>query len=180
MKEERLRIAVQKSGRLSEKSIELLKKCGITFDLRKDQLLNSSQDFPIDLMLVRDDDIPTYTKDGVCDLGVVGENVLRETELSSQSDGPRILSLTALSFGFCRLSLAVPETFAFESPDSLAGLVIATSYPACLKDFLTQRGIKAKIVELKGSVEIAPALGIADAICDLISSGATLRSNGLK
>ena len=180
MKEERLRIAVQKSGRLSEKSIELLKKCGITFDLRKDQLLNSSQDFPIDLMLVRDDDIPTYTKDGVCDLGVVGENVLRETELSSQSDGPRILSLTALSFGFCRLSLAVPETFAFESPDSLAGLVIATSYPACLKDFLTQRGIKAKIVELKGSVEIAPALGIADAICDLISSGATLRSNGMK
>lgn len=181
MTEDRLRIAVQKSGRLSEKSIDLFRKCGITFDLRRDRLLNVSEDFPVDLMLVRDDDIPTYTVDGVCDLGIVGENVLREKfQGLSTTDRTGIETLMPLAFGACRLSLAVPESFSYLSPDSLDGLVIATSYPACLREFLARKGVSATIIELNGSVEIAPALKIADAICDLVSSGSTLRSNGLK
>lgn len=177
----RLRIAIQKSGRLAEKSISLFTKCGLDFDLRKDRLLHVSPDFPIDLMLVRDDDIPEYVTDGVCDLGIVGENVIQEKFLSQPgADAQRIQTLINLGFGTCRLSIAVPDGFEYESPRSLEGLKIATSYPTCLQKFLLNEGVKAQILELSGSVEIAPSLKIADAICDLVSTGATLQSNGLR
>ncbi len=182
MKDEgRLRIAIQKSGRLAEKSIALFTKCGLDFDLRKDRLLQSSTDFPVDLMLVRDDDIPEYVADGVCDLGIVGENVIREKYFSQPgADRSRLEVTLKLGFGSCRLSLAVPAGFAYTSPRNLNGLKIATSYPSCLREFLASQGVEAQILELSGSVEIAPALQIADAICDLVSTGATLQSNGLR
>lgn len=177
----RLRIAIQKSGRLSEKSISLFAKCGLDFDLRKDRLFLSSTDFPVDLMLVRDDDIPEYVADGVCDLGIVGENVIQEKFLCQPGADPNgVETLINLGFGGCRLSIAVPDGFPYETPRDLEGLKIATSYPACLSKFLRDEGVKAQILELSGSVEIAPALKIADAICDLVSSGATLQSNGLR
>ncbi len=171
----RLRIAVQKSGRLADKSLALFTKCGLDFDLRKDRLLYECNDFPVDLMLVRDDDIPEYVADGVCDLGVVGKNVLLEKEVAVET-------VTRLGFGGCRLSIAVPEGEAagYVGPASLAGKRIATSYPACLRRFLDELGIDATIVLLSGSVEIAPRLGIADAVCDLVSTGSTLRGNGLR
>ncbi len=172
---ERLRIAIQKSGRLSERSLSLFKKCGLDFDLEsgKDRLFHQCLDFPIDLMLVRDDDIPKYVADGICDLGVVGENVLAEGPSEFQV-------LHRLGFGQCRLSLAVPEGREFKGVRDLAGKRIATSYPSCLKKYLTRHEMDAHIVILSGSVEIAPKLGIADAVCDLVSTGGTLKSNGLK
>jgi ATP phosphoribosyltransferase len=169
----RLRIAIQKSGRLAEKSVALFMKCGLDFDLRKDRLLYQCEDFPIDLMLVRDDDIPEYVADGVCDLGVVGENVLLEK-------GSKVEVITRLGFGGCKLALAVPEGEVYEGPRSLDGKRIATTYPNCLQRFLAEHGVSAKIVELSGSVEIAPGLKIADLVCDLVSTGGTLRANGLK
>ena len=180
----RLRIAVQKSGRLSEKSLALLEKCGIDFDVGvgKARLLYQCADFPIDLMLVRDDDIPEYVADGVCDLGVVGTNVLEERfcGAASKLKPGDVETLRKLGFGRCRLSIAVPEGFKFKGPKSLEGRRIATSYPGRLKRFLADNKVKAEIIELSGSVEIAPALQVADAVCDLVSTGSTLVSNGLK
>lgn len=177
----RLRIAIQKSGRLSEKSIALFSKCGLDFDFRKDRLLHECKEFPIDLMLVRDDDIPEYVADGVCDLGIVGENVIRERLLAVPNEKTQaIANVMKLGFGGCRLSIAVLEGAVFNGPKDLAGKRIATSYPSCLTEYLTQHGVEAKIVVLSGAVEIAPSLKIADAICDLVSTGGTLRSNGLK
>lgn len=179
--EQRLRIAIQKSGRLAEKSVSLFAKCGLDFDLRKDRLLHVSPDFPVDLMLVRDDDIPEYVRDGICDLGVVGDNVIQEKCLARvDADPGQIETLINLGFGSCRLSIAVPQDFPYESPRSLNGLRIATSYPNCLGRFLREQGISARILELAGSVEIAPSLEIADAVCDLVSTGSTLQSNGLR
>jgi ATP phosphoribosyltransferase len=182
MKEEsRIRIAIQKSGRLSEKSTALFQKCGLDFELHKNRLFNVSQDFPIDLMLVRDDDIPGYVADGICDLGIVGENIVREKAaeiLVSSSRG--FETLRRLGFGKCRLSLAAPDSFDYDRPESLEKKRIATSYPNCLKAFLKESQIQAQVVELGGSVEIAPALNVADLICDLVSTGTTLKSNGLK
>ena len=176
----RLRIAIQKSGRLAEKSISLFSKCGLDFDLRKDRLLHFSTDFPVDLMLVRDDDIPEYVADGVCDLGIVGENIIQEKYICQPGASPSsIETLIKLGFGGCRLSIAVPQDFKYENAKSLQGLKIATSYPTCLRKFLKDNDIEAQILELSGSVEIAPALEIADAVCDLVSTGATLQSNGL-
>jgi ATP phosphoribosyltransferase len=169
----RLRIAIQKSGRLSDKSVALFTKCGLDFDLRKDRLLYQCSDFPVDLMMVRDDDIPEYVADGVCDLGVVGHNVLLERQLEVETVMP-------LGFGACRLSIAIPEGVAFDGPSSLDGKRIATSYPVCLRRFLDAERIRATIVELSGSVEIAPSLAIADAVCDLVQTGGTLQSNGLR
>ncbi len=172
----RLRIAIQKSGRLAEKSVALFMKCGLDFDLRKDRLLHECKDFPIDLMLVRDDDIPEYVANGVCELGVVGENVVREHSHGSD----KLAEAIRLGFGGCRLAIAVPESLDISSPRELSGKRIATSYPNCLRRFLDAEDVTADIVELKGSVEIAPSLHIAEAVCDLVSSGATLRSNGLR
>lgn len=177
----RLRVAIQKSGRLAEKSIQLFTKCGLDFDLRKDRLLHQSTDFPIDLMLVRDDDIPGYVADGVCDLGIVGENVLKEKFWCRADTVPSdVMKIMDLNFGSCRLSIATAEHFNYTGVQSLNNLTIATSYSNCLSEFLRKNEINAKIIELGGSVEIAPALNIADAICDLVSSGGTLKSNGLK
>lgn len=178
--EQRLRIAIQKSGRLSEKSTSLFFKCGLDFDLHKNRLLQSSTEFPIDLMLVRDDDIPNYVADGVCDLGIVGLNVLNEMFFNNpRADKGSIEIIRKLGFGGCRLSIAAPKSFDYQGPKSLQGLKIATSYPNCLQDFLNSNGVTAEIIELGGSVEIAPALKIADCICDLVSTGSTLQSNGL-
>ncbi len=177
----RLRLAIQKSGRLTEKSLALFLQCGLDFDLRKDRLVNECKNFPIDLMLVRDDDIPEYISDGVCHLGIVGENVVEEKCFSNpHKNRDSILIVRKMGFGSCRLSLAVPDKMNFQGVKDLEGTRIATSYPMILSQYLKQARVEAKIVELAGSVEIAPSLKIADAICDLVSTGGTLRSNGMK
>ncbi len=175
----RLRIAIQKSGRLAEKSMSLFIKCGLDFELHKNQLLQFSANFPIDLMLVRDDDIPGYVADGVCDLGIVGENILNEKIFSSK-DVNSVEILSRLGFGYCRLSIAVPASIKYLGPKSLEGLKIATSYPSSLQAFLNKNNVCSEIVELGGSVEIAPVLELSDVICDLVSTGSTLKSNRLK
>ncbi|MBN1115313.1 MAG: ATP phosphoribosyltransferase, partial [Oligoflexia bacterium] len=179
--DKRLFIAMQKSGRLTDKTIELLNKCGLDLEPGKRELIFSSKKFPVDIMLVRDDDIPEYVYDGVCDLGVVGLNVLEETVLRQNgSMEPGIPVIRKLNYGYCRLSLAIPEKENYDGPQYFNNKSIATSYPKLLKKFLEQNKIKAKIIELKGSVEIAPALDIADCICDLVSTGSTLKANNLK
>lgn len=177
----RIRIAIQKSGRLSEKSTELLAKCGLDFDWAKDRLFCRCQNFPLDLMLVRDDDIPSYVSDGVCDLGIVGFNVLVEKLNGTSELGTTAVKVARkLDFGKCRLDLAVPNESKYEGFEFFQGIRIATSYPNTLRRFLDEHKIAASIVEISGSVEIAPALKIADAVCDLVSTGTTLKSNGLR
>ena len=175
----RLRVAIQKSGRLSERSLELLRNCGLKFARSKDQLFWYGQDFPVDVLLVRDDDIPRLLLDGVCELGIVGENIANEVilERNGQSE---LDCLRRLGFGHCRLSIAVPENRSIASVEELQGARIATSYPELTRHQLEQRGVRATIVELSGSVEIAPSLGTADAISDLVSTGTTLRANHLR
>jgi len=175
----RLRVAIQKSGRLSDKSLALLQNCGLRFARSKDKLFWFGKDFPVDLLLVRDDDIPRMLLDGVCELGIVGENVAREVMLE-RNGGTGLDTLRRLDFGHCRLSLAVPETSDIASSDGLRGRRVATSYPALTRALLAEKGVQASIVELAGSVEIAPGLGTADAIADLVSTGTTLRANHLK
>ncbi len=174
----RIRVAIQKSGRLSDKSLDLLQRCGLRFARSKDKLYWYGKDFPIDLLLVRDDDIPRLLLDGVCDLGIVGENIAEETKRERNSD-KGFSQLRKLSFGACRLSLAVPEDSAFKSAADLDGCRIATSYPALTSSILSKRGISAETIKFSGSVEIAPKLGTADAISDLVSTGTTLRANHL-
>lgn len=174
----RIRVAIQKSGRLSEKSLALLQSCGLRFARSKDKLYWYGKDFPVDLLLVRDDDIPRMLLDGVCELGIVGQNIAEE-EMLERGGGEELTEIRKLSFGGCRLSLAVPEDSAVKSASDLDGSRIATSYPALTKSLLGKRGIKAETVKFSGSVEIAPGLGIADAISDLVSTGTTLRANHL-
>jgi ATP phosphoribosyltransferase len=174
----RIRVAIQKSGRLSEKSLDLLQRCGLRFAHSKDKLYWYGKDFPIDLLLVRDDDIPRLLLDGVCDLGIVGENIAEEAMLENTADND-LERLRKLPFGGCRLSLAVPENSGFQSVADLDGCRIATSYPALTHSILSSRGISAETVKFSGSVEIAPGLGTADAISDLVSTGTTLRANHL-
>lgn len=174
----RIRVAVQKSGRLSEHSLELLQSCGLRFVRSKDKLYWYGKDFPVDLLLVRDDDIPRMLLDGVCELGIVGENIARE-EVLERNSGEDLTRLRKLSFGDCRLSLAVPEDSPVKSASDLDGCRIATSYPALTSALLAKRDISAEMVRFSGSVEIAPGLGIADAISDLVSTGTTLRANHL-
>lgn len=175
----RLRVAVQKSGRLSDRSLEILKSCGLRFARSKDKLFWYGQDFPVDVLLVRDDDIPRLLLDGVCELGIVGENIAREVMLE-RNGGVGLDCLRKLGFGNCRLSLAVPENMEIQGSSELAGLRIATTYPALTRSLLNAKGIQTEIVELSGSVEIAPGLGTADAIADLVSTGSTLRANHLR
>lgn len=175
----RLRVAVQKSGRLSENSLDILKKCGLRFARSKDKLFWYGQDFPVDLLLVRDDDIPRMLLDGVCEIGIVGENIAREVMLQ-RNGGTGLVCRRKLGFGHCRLSLAVPENMQISSSTELQGLRIATSYPELTRSLLAEKGISTEIVELSGSVEIAPGLGTADAIADLVSTGSTLRANHLR
>jgi ATP phosphoribosyltransferase len=174
----RIRVAIQKSGRLSEKSLALLQSCGLRFARSKDKLYWYGKDFPVDLLLVRDDDIPRMLLDGVCELGIVGENIAEE-EMLEREDGEELTQVRKLTFGGCRLSLAVPEDSQINSASDLDGRRIATSYPALTKALLSKRGINAETVKFSGSVEIAPGLGIADAISDLVSTGTTLRANHL-
>jgi ATP phosphoribosyltransferase len=179
---DRLRIAIQKSGRLAEPARALLASCGLTWRESRDRLFCYGEALPIDLLLVRDDDIPGLIAGGVCDLGIVGRNVLTEHDLASRSAGAatRFRELQPLGFGGCRLDIAVPDSWSWRDASQLAGKRIATSYPQLLAKWLTEHGIEAQVVLLSGSVEIAPRLGQADAICDLVSSGATLVANQLK
>lgn len=175
---DRVRIAVQKSGRLSEASLALLRDAGLVFRTSRDRLFLYGENMPVDVLLVRDDDIPGLLVDGSCELGIVGRNVLDEQRRAG-GDAPAPGAIQPLGFGECRLSLAVPDGGAIETTADLAGLRIATTYPALLADWLRTQGLQAEIVVLNGSVEIAPRLGKAHAICDLVSSGATLAANQL-
>ncbi len=179
---DRLRIATQKSGRLSTPGRELLTRSGLGFRESRDRLFCYGETLPIDLLLVRDDDIPGLIAEGVCDLGFVGRNVLEEQRLGVLAEGrePAFRELRALGFGQCRLSIALPQELEWQGPQTLAGLRIATSYPNLLSDWLRRNGVEAEVVTLSGSVEIAPRLGKAEAICDLVSSGATLAANQLR
>jgi ATP phosphoribosyltransferase len=181
-KDNRLKLAVQKSGRLTEHSLDLLGRCGLKLSRGKDQLMGFGENLPLDVLFVRDDDIPDLVQEDVCDLGLVGLNVLEESRFEMRSRGAvaRFEILRHLDFGRCRLSLAVPEGMGYEGLASLQGQRIATTYPSILADFLMRNGITAEIVTLSGAVEIAPRLGRADLICDLVSSGSTLQANHLR
>ena len=168
-----LKIAIQKSGRLYEDSIKLLKECGIELNNGNKQLKAAAFNFPIEVYFLRDDDIPQYVYDGVADIGIVGENVLLEKNKD-------IEIAYRLGFGRCRLSIAVPKAVKYTSLEDLRGLKIATTYSTILQQYLDDKNIEAEIHEISGSVEIAPSIGLADAICDLVSSGSTLFTNGLK
>lgn len=173
MRDKNLKIAIQRSGRLSDSSIQLLKKCDIGFDNGLGKLKSAAYNFPLEILFLRDDDIPQYIEDGVADAGIVGENVLAET-------GSQLTRIEKLGFGRCRLSLAVPRSFDYDGVKSLDGKKIATTYPRLLTEFLKKNQVAAEIHTISGSVEIAPSIGLADAICDLVSSGSTLFTNGLR
>jgi ATP phosphoribosyltransferase len=171
--EQIIRIAVQKSGRLSEDSLSLIKECGIKFYNGTGKLKSTSTNFPIEFLFLRDDDIPGYVADGVADLGIVGENEVVEKDKA-------VLTLKKLGFSKCRLSLAIPKGQEYAGVSYFEGKNIATSYPKILSDYLKKVKINAAIHEISGSVEIAPSIGLAEGICDIVSSGSTLMMNGLK
>lgn len=173
MAENLLRIAVQKSGRLSEDSLALFKACGIKFDNGTGKLRSVSSNFPVEFLFLRDDDIPGYVEDGVADVGVIGQNVLVESN-------KQVHEVKALGFSKCRLSIAIPRGEVYQGISDLEGKNIATSYPIILSKYLASHGVQADIHEISGSVEIAPSIGLAEAICDIVSTGGTLLSNGLK
>lgn len=178
----RLKLAVQKSGRLTDPSLDLLARCGLKLSRGKDQLMGFGENMPLDVLFVRDDDIPDLVQEDVCDLGLVGLNVLEEKRLELADRGHPALfeSVRMLDFGRCRLSLAVPEGTPYDGVRSLSGKRIATTYPFLLAQYLREREVRADIVVLSGSVEIAPRLKRADAICDLVSTGSTLQANHLR
>jgi len=169
----RLKLAIQKSGRLSDKSKKLISECGIEVKEGKNKLIAPSTNFPLDLFYLRDDDIPKYVEDGTADLGILGENVL----LEKQSN---VNTVIPLGFSKCRLSLAIPKADIYTDSNYFQGKKVATSYPIILAKYLTDKGVQADIHEISGSVEIAPGIGLADGVCDIVSSGSTLFSNGLK
>jgi len=168
-----LKLAVQKKGRLSESSLSLIRECGINFSKKPASLKEAAYNFPLEFLYLRDDDIPGYVSDGTADIGIVGENVLSEK-------GGDVEVLMKLGFSRCRLSIGVPNSFDYKGKEDIDGMEIATSYPKILGDFLKNNGLKAQIHEISGSVEIAPSIGLADAVCDIVSTGSTLISNGLK
>jgi ATP phosphoribosyltransferase len=169
----KLRIAIQKSGRLYEDSVKLLKECGIDLRNVKDRLKTEADNFPLEIFFLRDDDIPQYVEDGVADIGIVGENVLYEKNKQAAI-------VEKLGFGKCRLSVAVLRTEQYGGVQSLQGKRIATSYPFLVNQYLAKNNVQAEIHEISGSVEIAPGIGLADVVADLVSSGSTLLMNGLK
>jgi len=170
---EKLRIAVQKSGRLNQDSLKLLKDCGISVDNGKDQLKATTRNFPMEVFYLRNGDIPQYLRDNVVDIAIIGENVLVEK-------GDEITIVEKLGFSKCRVSLAVPKEVSYNSVKDLEGKRIATSYPNTVKKYLAEKGVNAELHVINGSVEIAPNIGLADAICDIVSSGSTLFKNNLK
>lgn len=169
----KIKIAIQKSGRLNEKSIQLLRNCGLNFENYKSSLITSASNFPIEILFLRDDDIPEYVQDGIADLGIAGENVIHETKVDVQY-------LQYLGFGKCSLKIAIPNNSEIKELADLNGKSISTSYPNILENFLNKNNIDASIRTISGSVEISPGLGLSDAICDIVSTGGTLKSNGLK
>lgn len=182
MDELRLKLAIQKSGRLTDPSLDLLVRCGLKVSRGKDQLMAYGENMPLDVLFVRDDDIPDLVQEDVCDLGLVGLNVLEEKrlELAARGHAARFQQVRTLDFGRCRLCLAVPEGTSFEGSRTLQGKRIATTYPYLLERYLREREVRAEIVTLSGAVEIAPRLGRADLICDLVSTGSTLQANHLR
>ncbi|MFZ7187902.1 ATP phosphoribosyltransferase [Avibacterium avium] len=178
----RLRIALQKKGRLSKDCAELLKQCGVKINWNEQRLIAYAENMPIEILRVRDDDIPGLIFDGIVDLGIIGENVLEEEELGRLATGESVAykKLRTLDFGGCRLSLAIDRDRTYNGVQDFANCRIATSYPNLLKRYMNEQGVAFKSTLLNGSVEVAPSAGLADAICDLVSSGATLEANGLK
>jgi ATP phosphoribosyltransferase len=179
--EARIKIAVQKSGRLTEHSLELLVRCGLSYSRGKDQLICYGENMPVDVLLVRDDDIPRLVQEDICDLGIVGLNIIEERKLEMIEQGKSELfkEIGRLDFGQCRLSFGIPDGDVYDGPRSLQGKRIATTYPRILKAHLAKHGVSAQIISFSGAVEIAPSLGKADLICDLVSSGSTLRAHQL-
>ena len=177
---ERVQIAVQKSGRLTDHSLALLKRCGLRLTRGTDELMAVSENMPVDVLLVRDDEIPSLVREGACDLGVVGLNVAEEQRLGLDEGEPFPERIRNLDFGGCRLSMAYPRDGALQSVGDLGGLRVATSYPRLTGRYLEEAGVDAEIVPFSGAVELAPRLGRAEAICDLVSSGNTLAANQLR
>ncbi|OOF28651.1 MULTISPECIES: ATP phosphoribosyltransferase [Salinivibrio] len=182
MQTQRLRIAIQKKGRLAKECQELLKRCGVKINYTGERLVVHAENMPLDLLLVRDDDIPGLIMDGVVDLGVIGENELEEVRLERIKLGEpsQYQLLRRLDFGGCRLSIALDKDQSYNGPQDLANQRIATTYPNILKAYMDKQGVSFSTCMLNGSVEVAPRAGLADAICDLVSTGATLEANGLK
>jgi len=180
--EQRIKIAMQKTGRLTEHSQDLLERCGLKLTKSKDRLFCHGENMPIDLLLVRDDDIPGLVSEGICDMGIVGLNVVEEKRLELETDGRKALfmQVAELDFGHCRLSLAAPDGANYLGLESIKNKKIATSYVRLLNNFLRKNSIQADTVYFSGAVEIAPRLGIADFVCDLVSTGSTLEANGLR
>ncbi len=178
----RLKLAVQKSGRLTDNSLDLLVHCGLKYSRGKDQLICYGENMPLDVLLVRDDDIPDLVQQDVCDLGIVGMNVIEEKRLAFEARGvsPLFERVMLLDYGKCRLSIAVPDGAAYAGPQSLQGKRIATTYPYILGRYLKDKGVNAEVVTMSGAVEIAPRLGRSDFICDLVSTGSTLLANHLR
>ena len=178
----RIKVAIQKSGRLTEQSLDLLQRCGLKYTKGPDQLIAFGENMPVDVLLVRDDDIPGLVRDDVCDLGIAGLNIVEEKRLHFLEQEPiepfRILR--SLDYGHCRLAFAYPDGSPLRNVASLEGRRIATSYPSIVRDYLRRQNVSATVVEFSGAVEIAPSLGRADAICDLVSTGATLIANKLR
>ncbi|HLT89206.1 MAG TPA: ATP phosphoribosyltransferase [Sphingobacterium sp.] len=168
-----LKIAIQKSGRLNEKSVQLLKNCGLDFENYKSSLITTVNNFNLEILFLRDDDIPGYVAQGIADLGIVGENVIDESQ-------EKVTYLQRLGFGRCTLKIGIPKDSDIQELRDLQGKAIATTYPNILQEFLAEHNLSAEIQQISGSVEIAPGLGLSDAICDIVSTGGTLKSNGLK
>jgi ATP phosphoribosyltransferase len=169
----RMKIAIQRNGRLTEDSVALLRACGLSFEFQKQSLYSPCSNFDLDVLAIRDDDIPEYVQDGVADLGIIGENVLQERNA-------RVHILAALGFGGCKLMISVPQRSAIRKVSDLHGRRVGTTYPTILKAFLRDNKVKAEIIELSGSVELAPSLNVADVICDIVSTGTTAKMNGLR
>jgi ATP phosphoribosyltransferase len=178
----RIKVAIQKSGRLTEQSLDLLQRCGLKYTKGPDQLIAFGENMPVDVLLVRDDDIPGLVRDDVCDLGIAGLNIVEEKRLHFLEVEPAepFRIIRSLDYGQCRLAFAYPDGSPLRTAADLAGLKVATSYPSIVRDYLRRQGISATVVEFSGAVEIAPSLGRADAVCDLVSTGATLVANKLR
>jgi len=181
-KDTRIKFAIQKSGRLTDHALDLLQRCGLKYTRARDQLICFGENMPLDILLVRDDDIPALVRDDVCDLGVVGLNIVEEARLGFDQDdaGEPFSILQRLDYGHCRLSFGYPEDGPVQSTAELEGKRVATSYPNVVADYLRREGISAQVVEFSGAVEIAPSLGRADVICDLVSTGTTMQAHKIR
>ena len=181
-KQNRIKIAIQKSGRLTENSLDLLERCGLKYTRGRDELIAYGENMPVDLLFVRDDDIPALVRDDICDLGIAGFNIIEEKRLeflANDIDEPYSI-VCALDYGHCRLSFGYPEDGELQSVSALEGKRVATSYPFIVRDYLEKQGVTTEIIEFNGAVEIAPSLGRSDVICDLVSTGTTMAANKIR